>query len=531
VNGLRGKRHCQIDAQATNCCHMTTSFSSGPWPANPLLYEINTRVWLNELSAKAGQTVTLDRIPPAELDRIARMGFQAVWLMGVWTTTGTEALRVARTMPDLLNEYRHALPDYTSEDVIGSPYAVSDYIVSPTLGGEAGLASFRNRLASFGMKLMLDFVPNHTSRDHWLVAEQPDVFVRGSKEDLARDPSSFFANARGDVIAFGRDPYFPAWTDTAQINYGSHIGRQAMKKALLSIADQCDGVRCDMAMLVLPEIIERVWGNRLGPSWNKNSFWKEAIGEVKALNPHFLMMAEAYWNLEWQLQQHGFDFTYDKTLYDRLRSNDNTGVRQHLQADKSYQQHCARFLENHDEPRAAAAFGLPRSRPMATLSFFAPGLKLLHEGQLEGRRVKLPVQLGRRPAENEDIETALFYEKILAVLQDPIFQTGTFNAIAVQPSGWGDTTQEALAAIAWTPGPETNSQALRGYLCVVNLNAWRAYGRVPLPVEVFNNNRQYVFTDRLDGKRYERQGSELISPGIYIALEAHQQHIFEIQVK
>jgi hypothetical protein len=302
-----------------------------------------------------------------------------------------------------------------------------------------------------------------------------------------------------------------------------------MKQALLSIAQQCDGVRCDMAMLVLPEIIERVWGSRLGLTWNKNYFWKEAITELRQTHPTFLFLAETYWDLEWQLQQYGFDFTYDKTLYDRLRAKDNNGVRQHLQAEGKYQDHCARFVENHDEPRAVTAFGVDRVCAAASVSFFTPGLKLIHEGQLEGNRVKLPVQLGRRPLETENIEIALFYEKILSILQNSIFQNGTFQLIHTQPAGWGDLSNDALIAVTWSENHTSGNTELR-YLIVVNLNACRAYGRVPLPSDKINADRQYVFLDRLDGKHYERPGSELTSPGLYIALEAYQQHIFEIHL-
>jgi glycosidase len=506
---------------------MPTDISPGPWPKYPLLYEINTRVWLNELSAKAGERITLDKVPSEEIDKIARHGFQAIWLMGVWTTND-DPIQMARTLPELQPEYRHALPDLTTEDIIGSPYAISTYQVSPLLGGPAALARFRERIGRHGMRLMLDFVCNHTARDHRFVLERPDVYVQGSAEDLARQPNCFFKTANGHIIACGRDPYFPPWMDTAQVNYGHPAGREAMKEKIRSIAQQCDGVRCDMAMLILPDIIERVWGSRLGNNWNRKSFWKEAIDEINARWPNFLFMAESYWDLEWQLQQEGFQYTYDKTLYDRLREGDHDGVRKHLNAAIKFQDRCARFVENHDEPRAAAAFGPARARSAATVSFFAPGLKLFHEGQLEGRRVKVPVQLGRRKQESEDIETSLFYEKLLGALQDPMFQEGVFSPSEVRSAGWGDSSNDSLIAMSWFPPAGKSGRHCQGFLIVANMNAWRAYGRVSLGGSRINANKNYIFHDRLDGKRYERPGSELVSPGIYIALEAHQQHIFEI---
>ncbi len=110
-------------------------------------------------------------------------------------------------------------------------------------------------------------------------------------------------------------------------------------------------------------------------------------------------MAEAYWDLEYRLQQQGFDYTYDKRLYDRLRAGQTGPVRGHLCADAEYQRKSVRFLENHDEPRAAAVFPLGQHRAAAVMTFFVPGLRFFHEGQLEGRRVHVSMHLGRRPVE------------------------------------------------------------------------------------------------------------------------------------
>ncbi len=105
-----------------------------------------------------------------------------------------------------------------------------------------------------------------------------------------------------------------------------------------------------MAMLILPEVFERTWGRRPEP------FWPKAITSVRRQHPEFLFMAEVYWNLEWTMQQQGFDYAYDKRLYDRLREGHPQAVRGHLLAGLDYQNRLARFLENHDEPRAAATF-------------------------------------------------------------------------------------------------------------------------------------------------------------------------------
>ena len=132
------------------------------WPVSPSIYEINTWVWLGELTRKYSTLVALDNVPPAEWDALAQWGFDAVWLMGVWERS-PEGARIAREHTGLQADYRRALPDYTGEDVIGSPYCIRRYEVDLWLGGREGLAVARKALADRGMKLLLDFVPNHTA--------------------------------------------------------------------------------------------------------------------------------------------------------------------------------------------------------------------------------------------------------------------------------------------------------------------------------------------------------------------------------
>ena len=526
-------------------------------PPNPLVYEINTRVWLRELSAQHHQPMQLDTIPEAELERLAGLGVDAVWLMGVWST-GAMARDIALRHADLQQEYRTALPDYSPADCAGSPYAVTNYIVSPQLGGPAALAGLRERLSRKNIGVILDFVCNHTACDHPLVLENPGVFVQGTEQDLCTSPNEFFRAPNGAIVAHGRDPYFPPWTDTAQINYAQPAGREAMLQKLLLIAGQCDGVRCDMAMLILPYILMQTWGARLGLNPIEKSFWREAIASVLARHPQFLFIAEAYWDKEAELQREGFHFTYDKTLYDRLLHNDFNGVRQHLRADLNFQKRCARYIENHDESRAAQAFGPARSIAAAAASYFTPGLKLVHDGQIEGRRIKVPVQLTRRVVEPENPEIDSATRHLLALLNDPLLQHGVYSQIDVVPAGYGDRSNEASVALLWMPAnsesktsdtpPSTNHPAPNdaagsvtpsgfhctgrarkaGILVVVNLSGSRIYGRIPLPPQLCAQDKQYVFDDRFTGKRYDRDGAELLYPGLYIALEAYQPHLFEI---
>ena len=151
------------------------------------------------------------------------------------------------------------------------------------------------------------------------------------------------------------------------------------------------------------------------------------ISAVKKIVPDFLFIAEAYWDLEWELQQKGFDFCYDKRLYDRLEHENAESVRLHLCADLAYQEKLLRFLENHDEPRAAAAFPAEKERAAAIVTSTLPGARMFHEGQFEGRKVRLPVFLGRRPEEPVDTELLDFYRKLLAAINSPVFREGQWS--------------------------------------------------------------------------------------------------------
>ena len=258
---------------------------------------------------------TLDDIPDTELDRLAEMGFDWIWFLSVWRTGESLQEKYRWKIRNGEQDFEATLPDLKEEDIGGSGFAIADYQVHPDLGGDAALKRLRARLKKRGLKLMLDFVPNHMGPDHPWVEDHPEYFVSGTENDLEHSPQNYTTvkSKKGDVIlAYGRDPYFAGWPDTVQLDYSNPATVEAMTKELLRISGQCDGVRCDMAMLILPEVFERTWGRRA------QSFWPEVIKAVREKNPDFCFMAEVYWDMEWTLQQQGFDYTYDKRLYDRL---------------------------------------------------------------------------------------------------------------------------------------------------------------------------------------------------------------------
>jgi len=435
--------------------------------------------------------------------------------MGVWERSPA-SIAISSRNENLLNDFRRALPDFEPEDNVGSPYSVRRYVVDKHLGGPRGLALARKELAKRGMRLLLDFVPNHVALDHPWVTEHPEYFMQGNADD-ARNDSVSYTVVKGRVFACGRDPYFPAWQDVLQLNAFQSGLRSASLLTLSEIAKQCDGVRCDMAMLLLNTIFERTWGDRAGPR-PATEYWVDLITAIKDSHPEFRFIAEAYWDLEFELQQKGFDFCYDKRLYDRLEYENAESVRLHLCADFGYQRNLLRFLENHDEPRAAAAFSPAKERAAAVTTSTLPGARLFHEGQFEGRKVRIPVFLGRRPDEPVDAELRAFYSKLLKTIDASVFREGLWSLC--ERTGWPDNASfENLLAWCWTRGGERQ-------LVIVNLSDSAVQARVKVPWEDMPGET-WRLVDLLSNASYDRDAEEILSWGLYVELQPWNFHVFQ----
>jgi hypothetical protein len=481
------------------------------------LYEINTWTWLEQLSARLDKNIALAEIPDSEWDALANSGFHIVWLMGVWQRSPLSR-RIALENPANAAQFNLALPGWKPADVISSPYAVTGYTPDPRIGSWNSLDVAREKLRARGIALFLDFVGNHTALDHPWMREHPEFYVQASQEQFQRNPSLYYAQSTPQgpqYIALAKDPYFPPWQDVAQLNHFNPGLRAAQITDLRTIAAHCDGIRCDMAMLQLNDIFNTNWRHLIGNTpVPEKEFWTEAHAAV----PNLTLLAEAYWGTEQRLLDLGFSYSYDKTLYDALRDHNIPQIRERLASFPERQRDFARFMENHDEPRRAAVFPNDRLAADGTLLGTLPGIRFYHQGELEGRRIHLPITLRIAADEPPDRVSTNFFQKILRITKQEVFHEGKWNLLDVAPEG--DAPTDSLLVYEWR-------SAKAWKIIAVNLAAYTSQGRVHLADRV-SPTQNYIFNDELNNVRYDRTGAELQDIGLFIRRDPFQAHLFDI---
>ncbi len=484
---------------------------------NPRLLEINARIWIKRF----GSDCTLTSIPEEEVAKWKELGIEMIWLMGVWDNNKS-VIDEYCFEPDLIASYNGALKDWQKEDVIGSPYSIDRYEVNSLLGTKADLLTFKKRLNDAGIKLILDFVCNHFSAKSSMIWTNKEIFLYADEYIFKNDPYTFYpspANSK-EYLAHGRDPLFPPWKDTAQVNIYSIEARKYLTSVLIELTELCDGVRCDMAMLPLNNIFYNTWIGVLkkyGFEKPEKEFWEEAITSVKNKSGDFIFIAETYWDLEWQLQNLGFDFTYDKRLTDRLAAGNVHSIIEHLQAEIDYQQKSIRFLENHDEDRAIIKFGRERSIAAAVIISTIPGIAFYFDGQCDGKRIKLPVQLGREPEEKQDEKIKEFYRNLFNITKDDVFRNGNWKLLETNSAADNDYTYDSLLAWEWRLDNELR-------IVVVNYN--HSTSRCRLKFEIKPNSDEIVLSDLLNQTTYKRSTKEILGKGLFVELKSFNSHIF-----
>jgi hypothetical protein len=233
-------------------------------------------------------------------------------------------------------------------------------------------------------------------------------------------------------------------------------------------------------------------------------------------------MAEVYWDMEWTLQQQGFDYAYDKRLYDRLCEGNPNAVRAHFYAEPDYQNKLARFLENHDEPRVCTTIDQENHEAAAVITFLCPGLRFFHQGQFEGRKKRISPHLVRCPQEPINAAVQKFYTEFLPVISKPVFRDGQWKLLNCDPAWEGNDSWSAFLVFSWQNGDREQA------LVVVNYSphASQCFVHLPLPELVVNTTIQ--FRDTMSAACYERDYNDLLSRGLYLDLPAWGYHVFEV---
>ncbi len=496
------------------------------------ILQINARVWLNELRSGTGaNSLTLGRVEESVVANWRATGYDFVWLMGVWKPS-RKGEEIARSQDGLLKQGKEILHKFKSEDIVASPFAVPEYSLNPVLGGDEDLTRFCEMLHRNELRLALDFVPNHTALDHRWVKEHPEYYIQGTPSDPRKDPGSWFPAHSGKskaILAHGRDPNFPAWTDTAQLNVMHRGARKALIDQLVRLTSICDGVRCDMAGLLLNSMFRRNWESSAPgslPGKDPEEFWSEAIAAAKKKRPDFLFIGEGYGDeTVARLVSLGFDQVYDKKLLDELLGGVGQDAVLSIASRGDHAFRLLHFTENHDERRAADAFGPTRSMAAALVASTLPGMVLFQEGQEEGWRVRLPVQLRRRPAEKPNRRLERFYSRLLTALRSEAFRSGQFIPLSLHPVEEHLAVAPGLIAYLREKGPHRR---------IVIANSGRGRGRAyaPLPPHWTQSGAPtFRVVDELSGATEEIPTGEVRSKGFLIDLSMGGHRLWKVVVE
>lgn len=474
------------------------------------LLEITTRPYLYKLAQKLGKSkITIRDIPDSEFDSWKDKGFDWVWFMGVWQV-GTLGVEHDKTDSGCISGYNYNCPGWTTDDVIGSPYAIVSYDVNVEIGTEADLIWVRQQLKSRGMKLMLDFVPNHSAIDSPLVAEKPEYYIR---KPSGVTNSERFSDAG---FAYGCALWNAPWTDTYQYNYFNTEFRAHQINVLKKIASLADGARCDMSHVVLRDDFYNYWKDELeayGYSKIDKEFWEEATQAVKAEYPDFKFLAESYCDNEAKLVSLGFDYAYDKIPYDKLTYKDPAGfIQQIWNRDAEYKSHMCFFTENHDEKRAVSNFfgNYNAANAAAAALLTLPGMRFFNQDQWLGPTYKIDVHLRRAPDEEPNQVCVQFYDKLFTILKMNCMRNGVFTQL--------NCNGASISAWKYVLGDER-------VLVTVNFGDSTMGGSIVLDDAPDGDNIEVK--ELIADVTYYRKGSELRSSGLYVILDQYQVQIFK----
>lgn len=484
---------------------------------HPCLYLINTRLWLDQLSKKYETSITIDKVPSTEWQPLFDK-YDYFWFMGIYKESNASRQYAQKWS----FQSRYALPDLDPDkDVAASPFAIPEYSPSHSIVKNwEDWDKTVDFLHQNDKKVIIDFVPNHLALDSELAKTHPEYFIRGSESQYYSNPDFYFpllaADQKNYYLAHGKDPNFPSWADTLQLNYGLPQVHKYMSEILQNLAFHSDGLRCDMAMLLNPATFLRTWGWTLSEEQKKyldvHSFWAENIPFIKKnINQDFKFIGEVYWDQDYLSQY--FDYLYDDRFYKGVTGSP-LDLKNHLgelltsRDNKNPCRH-ALYIENHDEERSVKNLGEKRARAAAFLAAIIPDtMFIVNQGQEKGWKIRPPMQINRFPTEVDNPQIQKFYQKLFNLINSPLYKSGTLINCQVNQLS-GDTI-----ALEFRSADEN----LTAIFC---LNIGDSYSKCTLPE--IGKNTEIEIESLTEDKEIIPDSSR--QNGLYIGLESGEVQV------
>jgi hypothetical protein len=207
-----------------------------------------------------------------------------------------------------------------------------------------------------------------------------------------------------------------------------------------------------------------------------------------------------------------------------LRDQQARPVREHLLAGLDYQSRLVRFLENHDENRAAATFPLQVHQAAAVITFLTPGLRFFHQGQLVGNQIRIPMQLCRGPEEHPDPQVWGMYSQLLEIIRASVLREGEWQLLECIPAWQSNWTWDSFVVFSWT------DSAQKRMLIAVNYSPHQSQCYVRLPWKDLSG-KQVQFVDQLQAVNYNRKGDDLDKYGLYLDMSPWEAQVFEVSIE
>ena len=491
-------------------------------PRYPSLFQINTRVWLRAAVAQErGQPVTLADIDDGDDRWLRAPGLRLDLAAERLADRGRRPRRLARQPGMARRIQERPCPISTEDDICGSGFAITGYTAREELGGDAALAAFREKLARRGIRLMLDFVPNHTAIDHPWATAHPEYYVQGSEALAGRGAAKLHPGRdRARATHTGARPRSElsrmARYAAARLCQSRPAARQArraprggrqMRRRALRHGDAAAARR-------LPAHLGR----------HARAVLADRDRAVRRAHPGFTFMAEVYWDLEWTLQQQGFDYCYDKRLYDRLQAGNAAADARPLECRprlpgqaRALPREPRRAAGGVDLPLAAAPGGRGDHLPLAGPAFLPA--RPSRGSARAGADASLPRTGRARRRGNFRLST----QRLLLVLRETdAFRDGDWTQLHPTPAWPGNGSSDGFVAYAWA-GKHGVS-----HIVVVNYAPTRGQCHLVLPPFPELRGRRFRLTDRIDDEIYLRDGNDLTGGGLYIDQPAWGLNVFEV---